>query len=573
MTESIFRCTLRTDSKYERNGYYMSASDKKKLRKEQNAEKMTQRQQKERAEAKKLKAYTVSFVCAMIAIVVVLAVVFTIKWYNTSGIQEKNTLAVVIGDYEMNSVEMSYYYNDAINNFYSEVYSSVYSEEYFTSLGLDLSQPLNEQENPNTGDTWANYFIDGALETAQSDFAMYNKAMEAGFKLSEEEQAEFDSEIKVLKTNAELYGGADVYLRQIYGYGADLESYTKYLERNHIATAFYNAYYEDLSYTNDELRAYEEDKYNTYTSYTYAYAYLSYRDFLEGGTQNESGTTEYSDEENNAAREKMLAAAKTLSAATSVDELKEMIETVEVNETSSLAVNEQTNAMYISVSSQNEDLANWMSDENREAGDVGMIEVTVNVDTEAEESETVTNGCYVVIYLSHDDNTKPMSNVRHILIEPEGGYIDDTTGETVYTEAEQAITLQEAEKILDSWKAGEATEESFIALVKEYSADTASVEDGGLYEDINPHSEYMEAFLNWAVDPARKAGDTGIVETSYGQHIMYYVGDSEQTYRDYLISVDMANEEIEEFYQTAVDATTVVKKDMSKLNLSMVLSG
>ena len=551
----------------------MSASDKKKLRKEQYAEKMTQRQQQERAEAKKLKTYTVSFVCVMIAIVVVLAVVFSLKWYNTSGITEKNTLAVVIGDYEMNSVEMSYYYNDAINNFYSEVYSSVYSEEYFESLGLDLSKPLNEQTNPETGDTWANYFIDGALETAKSDFAMYNKAMEAGFKMSEAEQAEFDSEIKVLKTNTELYGGADVYLQQIYGYGADLKSYTKYLERNHIATAYYNSYYEGLTYTDDEIRAYEEDKYNTYTSYDYAYVYLSYRDFLEGGTENESGTTEYTEEENNAAREKMLTVAENLATATTLEELHALVDGTEMNEDSSLVVNEKTAAMYISVSSQNEDLGNWISAEDREVGDVGKIDVTVKLDEEAEDSETVTNGSYVVIFMGSDENKKPMSNVRHILIQPEGGHIDETTGETVYTEAEQTVALNDAQKILDDWKAGEATEESFIALVEEYSADTASVANGGLYEDINPHSEYMEAFLNWSIDPERKAGDTDIVETSYGQHIMYYVGDSEQTYRDYLISTDMANEEMEEYYDAAIEATTVVKKDMSKLNLSMVLGG
>ena len=551
----------------------MSASDKKKLRKEQYAEKMTQRQQQERSEAKKLKTYTVSFVCVMIAIVVVLAVVFSLKWYNTSGITEKNTLAVVIGDYEMNSVEMSYYYNDAINKFYNEVYGSVYSEEYFKSLGLDMSKPLNKQTNPETGDTWSNYFIDGALETAKSDFAMYNKAMEAGFKMTEAEQAEFDTEIKVLKTNTKLYGGADVYLQQIYGYGADLKSYTKYLERNHIATAFYNSYYEGLTYTDDEIRAYEEDKYNTYTSYDYAYVYLSYRDFLEGGTENESGTTEYSEEENNAAREKMLAVAENLATATSLEELHALVDGTEMKEGSSLVVNEKNDAMYVSVTSQNEELGNWISAEDRKVGDVGKIDVTAKLDEEAEESETVTNGAYVVIFLGSDENKKPMSNVRHILIQPEGGHVDETTGETVYTEAEQTIALQDAEKILEDWKAGEATEESFIALVKEHSADTASVADGGLYEDINPHSEYKEAFRDWAINPERKAGDTGIVETSYGQHIMYYVGDSEQTYRDYLISTDMANEEMEEYYDAAIEATTVVKKDMSKLNLSMVLGG
>ena len=33
----------------------------------------------------------------------------------------------------------------------------------------------------------------------------------------------------------------------------------------------------------------------------------------------------------------------------------------------------------------------------------------------------------------------------------------------------------------------------------------------------------MENFLNWSVDMIRQPGDTGIVESTYGYHIMYYV--------------------------------------------------
>ena len=34
----------------------------------------------------------------------------------------------------------------------------------------------------------------------------------------------------------------------------------------------------------------------------------------------------------------------------------------------------------------------------------------------------------------------------------------------------------------------------------------------------------VQEFNDWIFDPARKPGDTGIVETSYGYHIMYFVG-------------------------------------------------
>ena len=39
-------------------------------------------------------------------------------------------------------------------------------------------------------------------------------------------------------------------------------------------------------------------------------------------------------------------------------------------------------------------------------------------------------------------------------------------------------------------------------------------------------------FNDWCFDEARQPGDHGIVETEYGYHIMYFVGDSETPYAD-----------------------------------------
>ena len=33
----------------------------------------------------------------------------------------------------------------------------------------------------------------------------------------------------------------------------------------------------------------------------------------------------------------------------------------------------------------------------------------------------------------------------------------------------------------------------------------------------------VQPFNDWCFDPARQSGDTGIVETSYGFHVMYFV--------------------------------------------------
>ena len=35
----------------------------------------------------------------------------------------------------------------------------------------------------------------------------------------------------------------------------------------------------------------------------------------------------------------------------------------------------------------------------------------------------------------------------------------------------------------------------------------------------------VTAFNDWCFDASRKPGDTGVVETDYGYHIMYFVGE------------------------------------------------
>ena len=116
---------------------------------------------------------------------------------------------------------------------------------------------------------------------------------------------------------------------------------------------------------------------------------------------------------------------------------------------------------------------------------------------------------------------KLIADVRHILICPVATIGEDE--EAITGDAEWAACLAKAEEVLSIWKSGEATEESFAALVAEYTEDPGSVSTGGLYEDITPSSSYVENFLNWAVDGQRQPGDTGIVQTEYGYHIMYFV--------------------------------------------------
>ena len=115
-----------------------------------------------------------------------------------------------------------------------------------------------------------------------------------------------------------------------------------------------------------------------------------------------------------------------------------------------------------------------------------------------------------------------ISDVRHILIKPEGG-TEGENGLKTYTEQEWAAGLAEAEKVLNEWKSGAATEDTFKELVTKYTDDADSKSTGGLYEGVANDGTYMKEFQDWAIDMNRVTGDTGIVKTDYGYHIMYFV--------------------------------------------------
>lgn len=116
--------------------------------------------------------------------------------------------------------------------------------------------------------------------------------------------------------------------------------------------------------------------------------------------------------------------------------------------------------------------------------------------------------------------TAPYVDVRHILIMPKGG-TTNVSGTTTYSEEEWETCRQAAQTILDTWTAGEATEDSFAALANEHSEDGGSNTTGGLYEGVTDEGKYVPEFEGWCIEKGRQPGDTGLVKTTYGYHVMY----------------------------------------------------
>ncbi len=145
-------------------------------------------------------------------------------------------------------------------------------------------------------------------------------------------------------------------------------------------------------------------------------------------------------------------------------------------------------------------------------------------------------------------------DVRHILLQPENPKEDGT-----YADEDWAVCEQKAQEILDQYLAGEKTEEAFAELAKEHSTDPGYKDNGGLYEGVYM-GQMVEPFENWCFDAARQVGDTGLVKTSYGYHVMYYVGAQTDIWKDYaagdwisektnaILEAAIAKHEMEVFY-------------------------
>lgn len=128
------------------------------------------------------------------------------------------------------------------------------------------------------------------------------------------------------------------------------------------------------------------------------------------------------------------------------------------------------------------------------------------------------------------DKDNVLVNVRHILIMPEGA-TSDTIRTEEFPEDAWAASEQRAKDVLEMWKTGEMTEESFAALAREHSEDGGSKDNGGLYEDVS-EGQMVPEFNDWCFDAGRQPGDFEIVKTDFGYHIMYFC-QSRPQWKDY----------------------------------------
>jgi parvulin-like peptidyl-prolyl isomerase len=107
------------------------------------------------------------------------------------------------------------------------------------------------------------------------------------------------------------------------------------------------------------------------------------------------------------------------------------------------------------------------------------------------------------------------------------------------------------------WQSGDATEDSFAELAKANSSD-GSASNGGLYEKVRL-GQMVKEFEDWCFAKGRKPGDTGIVKTQYGYHVMYFSGYGEP-YRLLIAKSAMQNEEYKNWLEEQKPNFEISKK-------------
>ena len=463
---------------------------------------------------------------AIAGVVVVLIVVAVLATKIYGGYQDKHGTYVTVGEHEVQRAEYECYYYSSINSLYS------YYGNYLSYMGLDLSQPLDQQTYMDDM-TWKDYFDQQAVEQLKQVYALTEEAEAAGFEY--DAAADVDAAVESLETSA---GDADMtvseYVKASYGSLATLDNVKSFVEKSSIATAYYNSVEDATEVTSDEVNAYYDENKDNYDSVDYLICKIEAdmpeeeTEAAETDAETEIAESETLSEEEQAAKEAEEEAVKAAAMEEAKAKADEML--TQVTDESSFSPLyadyatdntvefEKTNVKKSAVSPTA--VAEWLFDNARQAGDKTVIEDS-------------TNNAYYVVYFKERylDHAKTV-DVRHILIRADAETTDDMTDEEKTTAEENAKSeaKKKAEDVYEEWKNGDATEDSFAALANTYSEDTGSNTNGGLYEAVT-QGQMVTSFNDWIFDVARKPGDTDIVESEYGYHIMYFVGDNaEQWY-------------------------------------------
>lgn len=446
--------------------------------------KVQKRKEEKKKEKKEERISTAVGIVFLVALVCLVAS-FPIRTYLAT-----HETYVVINGEKVNKVEFDYAYNTSKNNYITQ-YGS-----YLSYFGLDTSKDLSTQMYSDTL-TWQDYFEQNAVESLKQNKALMAEAKAAGFTYDTTD--EYNTFKETIKTSAAAAGVSDKeYVRSIYGSYATMGRIEEYVKNDMVMNAYYQKLQEDNAPSDDEIQSYYEENKATYDSVDYRLTTIEadlptepteLADPVEETAADTTGTTD-----GTAAADTTQDTAYQPSdaeIAKAMEDAKVLADDAEQTVAKDGEAHENEKK-----SSVNYLISDWLFDDARKAGDTTVI------------TNDNSHCYYVVAFEKRYLDETPSADVRVIIP------TEDKTGE----------------EILEEWKNGAATEDSFAELCKKYTQDTSAVENGGLFEQVTK-TGMTEELSNWIFDSSRQAGDTVAITVSDTTYVLYYIGQDQPEWK------------------------------------------
>lgn len=518
----------------------MSASKEKRLRREQAAAGIVDpkivREEQERRAAKRS-----NLLYAAIAVVFVLVAVVALV--SKSGVLQRKATAVTIDGKSYTAAEVQYYYTNNYQNFLNQYYY------YLSYIGLDTSKSLKDQECGMTGEgTWYDYFMDAATDQMAGIQKLCEAAEADGFVWNDEMQATFDASMENLQSNIDSYNTSnsssldmDGYLKLVFGNLMTKSVFEEQVKNNILAQAYSAQYQDSLAYSDSDLEAAYAEARNTYDTVAYRMVTVSGK---AASTKDADGNTVEPTEEESAAARK---AAEALA--------NQIYASYQAGESLSALADANEGATYSSSDSagySDSTLMNWLFDTGRSAGNSAVL------------FDEVTSNYYVVVFGSRSRQEYNTVDVRHILVMVDESELDSEANTyEADLQAKKDEAKAKAEEILQEWKSGAATEDSFAELANTYSEDGGSNTNGGYYGQVRK-GDMVESFNDWIFDASRSSGDADIVYAERvgtgsdyrGYHIIYFVGE-DLPYWKIQVQNNLISEDYNEWYSGIVGEPSI----------------
>jgi len=464
------------------------------------------------------------FLAAVIAVVAT----FGVRYYTVPNGKEgkyMNPASVVATvDGQKISIGMYDYYYASIVSYYEQYASYGY---YSLDTTKDYSKQYTTDDDGNKI-SWQKFFETEALKEVEQITTYYSKALEEGVTLTNAQKKTIDKQISTLKDSASQNDvSLDQYIKANFGTYCSEDTIRLMLEQYYLSANYKGKFKCETKVTDNDVDKYYNDHKNDYKKIEFYYIASPY-DATDENSKNESIKTAEKIMAKMKDKKSVIALVPEVYSSYIDSQVKSSMEqdsTLTEKKAREEAIKSYENNVVTTVSGSDspfdDKMNTWLFSDDTKVGSkkyyidesAGYIYIVLKTSkASVEEDETYT--------------------VRHILVAPESGNnsSSSTSEKTEYTDEQWAAAKKKADSILAKFNKTDKSEYEFAKLAEQYSTDSASTSSGsndsfgGLYESVTL-GQMVPDFEKWSIDDSRKYGDTGIVKSDYGYHIMFFIND------------------------------------------------